>query len=529
MASEQNILLRIRSAYNGEGFANFRKDVGQAKSGIGDFASSLSSVNPALAGVSSNIRSVSNLFSAGSFWGAAAVAVGLLVKTFNSLSEALDKTQGKLALAAEKLSKYRDAVNDTITATKSQLDATNSALDAEVKAKSKQIDLAQQLAKAEMEVAKQREIAAGGDGSQAEAAFWAASTAAARDKLDLEKQVAKEREAAALAAIESAQKELNSLAERNRLETARRDAIETQVTAAADLGTWYQQIGDTLSGFAAAEKNRQERAAAALANLKETNDNYKNLSSSIADNEAQMAKLKAIIDSANKSLANARDELDANATKEKILNAQLEADTIKSQNAIAAARDAEVAAQKKRDKEMADNFVRAYEEALAAEKAAADKAREEEKAAQEKFAQTAKQKALDELDDQLAEAKSKLEQWEREAKGARGKDYDSWAREEKQREKDQKKEAQRQQREEQKNNERLEILEDKERRGGKSMTPQEKEELERRRQWRDAQNPDNNPFKKEVDTLSQKRNDLLQSANDKLDTLNDNIKKAIVV
>ena len=215
------------------------------------------------------------------------------------------------------------------------------------------------------------------------------------------------------------------------------------------------------------------------------------------------------------NLAEAQKKIEADAAEAAAQKAAEEAEKAAQKAEEAAAKaarkaeeEAEAAAQKAAEayeKAMADLSIQSFE----------DWAKEQAAAAEEAL-KDLNDRALDELDDALEEARRKLDQWERNAKDARGKDFNSWNREQKQKQKDEEKEKRRQEHETQKAEEELERIQQKRDRGGKALTKQDLEREKELRDWLMMQDPQNNPFKDQVDALNMQRNQLLEELRDQL-------------
>ena len=205
---EINIRLGAEDAASGK-----LSKVGKASTDLGTNIKKLGNVFGEFGSISGSV--LSN-FLRGSVWGIAGDAVrgiiGLVGKAYNSIKESIAEAQ---KTADENLDKMISKIGEYKSAVQEAADAERKAVEATLSARNKEIDLTERLTKANIELARQKRIAAGEDAAtvngEADAATAGANASAARGKADAAINAAYRRVDAANSARDAAWAEVERL------------------------------------------------------------------------------------------------------------------------------------------------------------------------------------------------------------------------------------------------------------------------------------------------------------------------------
>lgn len=540
------IWFKIKSLFSGEGFKSFQKEVKGSDRTAQSLGQSLDSVSHSLSGLAGDAEStgarfvgavgdmtgsVKNLFksiSQGSLWAAGAAALDLMVKGVVKLVDLNKQYSTSAQYAKQQTEAFNQAFADMLKTSKAALEdiangykSVEAAINAALKKRTEEISSTMTLLKAEAELAKQREIEAGGTGEKAE-------LKAKQDQLDLTlEQIAAEREASemrksnAQKTIDDSRREIADLEEkRQALEAQKRQWEELAAAKAKDGGMLDKLYGlfDSVEGKAASAEKRAQEALAKMAE----SESVKNLKTKIDEINKLIEQSQATAEKAAQAVENETAALARNAEKEATVITQAQADKLRAENEYAA-KVKQIREQMARDaKEFIEEGDRIYDEAR-------KKRIEEEKKADKEILENRKKTLQEDLKAQLQHldqnqklVQQKAQEWEQKAQGARGKKFSDWWLQEEDRIREENKQRQKMEWEKANIERQVENLEDRERKG--QLSNREKERLEGMRQWLDAQKAGNNPFMKQLREINKERDKALKACEDELKDINQRLK-----
>lgn len=536
--ADQNIFFKIKSMFSGEGFKQLQKDAKDTNSAASVVHNSINSIfsvakkmggalGEALQGAAQKFSTVSSVakdfvkaISTGNVWGIAAAAISGLVRLGAEFGGVIldwirgtkdhEKSIEKLINTYDNfLAKAKTATNN-IANSHNQI---NAAIDSALKKRKDEIAAISEMAQAEAELARQRDIANGGDGKSAALAAKEAELKTTRDLLAAEKEAANLRRSEAQKTLDESREQLAQLVEKRDMLQELLDSEKENTAEAARRGGILSGLADIFRSQASEAIAAKERAKEAVDALTDS-DKFKTMNGQVDQLNKLIEQTASTVDKATKTIEAEGAELERIANKEIVLSAKVETERLRNANEVAQEetrlREEQLAEEerlrKETNKRIADELKEAAKEREQIERDTLEKKKE--------MLEEAYKAELKNMDNLLAEAKGKMGEWEKEAQKARGKGFDDWLKEEQKRKNQQGRQDRKMEAEMKRVDKQIEQLEERERKG--MLSKQEQERLDALRKWRAAQDPKNNPFLDEIKNLALRRDGLIRATKDEI-------------
>ena len=544
--AENSIFLKIKSMFDGDGFRQLQKDanetartatlisgslnsvVSAAKKMDGDLGDALQKSSTGFSLLSDHVKGVLKALGNGSAWAVAAAGISGLIKIATEFGgtladwvrgtkEAERETNKLIHTYDEFLTKAKSATSDIADG----YNKINSAIDLTLRRRKDEISTTTQIAQAEAELARQRDIANGGDGKSAALAAKEAELNATRNLLAAEREAAELRKAEAQKTLDAAREQLVQLDGKR---AALQSVIDVERETTAEMarrGNILDKLANTFRSYVGEVNAGADRAKVALEKMAE-GEKFKKMNSQIDELNKLIEQTKATVDKATQAIEAEGATLERIADKETTLTTKVAAERLRTANEVAQ-EEAKLREQQLAEEEKLRNDVtKRITDAL---KEAADEREQIEKDTLEKkkeMLEEAFQAEVKNMDKLLAEARGKMGEWEKEAQKARGKGFDEWLKEEQKRKNEQGKQDRRMQKEKERVDKQIKQLEERERKG--MLSKQEQERLDTLRKWRAAQDPKNNPFLDEIKNLALRRDGLIRATKDEISAIKEQLK-----
>jgi len=525
--TQTNLFFRLKAMYEGEAFQTVRQDLKGTGKAVSQFTVMLGEFDSTLGKASGELSNFLTKLANGSIWEVGAAGIRLVWKGAQAVIEHFKELMDVTKALKRQMDELHETTSAAFAQIKSEYEGQVAAIAAATKAKSGEISETLKLAKAEAELAEAKEKAAGGDGSNAKAELAQKEIELQKEKIALAKAAAQEEEAAALKAIQAANEQLQVLEHQREVDETRIKLSEDAARQRATEGSWLDKILDKTQTRYQLEASINKRVEDSMEKLKNTKG-MKDLIDDLDRTDKKIAEIESTVGKAQKALDAARDKLKTAANEEEALIMHVQATSI---NAATETANKELEIQRElmeQKRRAGEAFLQGYLEDLAEEqkkeKEMRDAALKEDADARIKAAEAAKDAAMAALDDQLAEAKRKLGDWEREAKGARGMSIEEYTKNRRQRQREEEKERKRQEKEVARAEAELDRLNKK-----KRLTDDEKRRKEELEGFIAAQNPQNNPFIQQIANLNAQRDQLLTDTRDAVKDIKDDLKEALTL
>ena len=544
--ADQSIFFRIKSMFDGEGFKQLQKDASEtartatlitgslnnvataAKQMDGDLGDALQKGSAGFSMMSDHVKNVMKALGTGSAWAVAAAGISGLVKLATEFGGALidwargtkqaeQETNALIRTYDEFLAKAKAATSDIANG----YNSINAAINLTLKRRKDEIATTTEIAQAEAELARQREIANGGDGKSAALAAKEAELTATQNLLAAEREAAELRKSEAQKTLDAAREQLLQLSGQRAALQSVLDVEKETTAEMARRGNIFDALANTFRSYVGEVNAGADRAKDAVAKLTDT-EKFKQMNGQIDELNKLIEQTKATVDKATQAIEAEGATLERIADKETTLTTKVAAERLRTANEVAQ-EEAKLREQQLAEEEKLRNDVtKRITDAL---KEAADEREQIEKDTLEKkkeMLEEAFQAEVKNMDKLLAEARGKIGEWEKEAQKARGKGFDDWLKEEQKRKNEQGKQDRKMEAEKKRVDKQIEQLEERERKG--MLSKQEQERLDALRKWRAAQDPKNNPFLDEIKNLAFRRDGLIRATKDEISAIKEQLK-----
>lgn len=345
--SANEIRLRLSSVFDPTGS-------NAAKKSMSEIGKAVTILGNGIGGAMSKVGSIAKDLLTGGIWSAGAQIVTFFWNSFISpaaraeraLERAKKKSEEFLAANAAHLRALRDTYNATV----SQIDDT-------LRRRNAEIDSVKDLTKAEIELARQRRIAAGADETTANAAaaelLGEVDREAATQTAENNLKAAQEKLAAAESAETARREELERL-EGSRADLASemarmsREVYDSTYKRARHVGrTPYFFVGGGLTYVGqTSEKEASERARAARDRFEERNGEYLQKAEELKKLDGQLEEARRMSAEATKAVEDSRGRLEVVERAADALKVKQEADILKTENERAKRIDEEMERQR---------------------------------------------------------------------------------------------------------------------------------------------------------------------------------------
>ena len=511
---EESLFFKLKSTFSGEGFivadAAIRKTTKEFRT-LTKFAGQ----------VGGSFGQLAASIVQGGIWDIGARAIGAIVRKITEMRSAAKEAAE--AFEKKRVEEYFAAIDKGFSRTERLAKEASNSIAAATKARNAEIEKTNALLQAQLELERQRRLASGENAADVNGDI--------NNRLNIAKMAGAVDSAAAK--LESARDEVKA-ADENAARTAAalkrllsdRAKLEKDMANAADSAWKENNARAYRSGFRLQAENRDS--------YMDGDESYQKMKDRLAELDKRIETAKKSAEDAERRVAAAGLSAESAAAGLEVARTNAESERIRRQREADAAFADAYEAQKKQEEEAkkaaderieaearaADALIeeqkRVFEEEQRKRKAEEDRARREEADKNIKLARQKKDDNLKKLDEELSEAQRKRAQWEADAQRARGVTFGEWQRGERDIARNARVEKSRQDNRVKQVDDEIARLERDRRRGRGFFDARKAQRLDDLRNWKDAQDPANNPFDQQIKKINDDRDRLIRETNTKI-------------